>query len=90
MMSSMMSSGGRQDPPGQPAFSSDYLSGEGGGSAAYLPHSFHTSVSTKCAQSTCVVAEAHGGCSSPCRSLTALTLLHTALHVFNVYSQEKS
>ncbi|XP_026006415.1 LOW QUALITY PROTEIN: microtubule-associated protein 4-like [Astatotilapia calliptera] len=27
MMSSMMSSGGRQDPPGQPAFSSDYLSG---------------------------------------------------------------
>lgn len=27
MMSSMMSSG-RQDPPGQPAFSSDYLSGE--------------------------------------------------------------
>ncbi|XP_039670850.1 microtubule-associated protein 4 isoform X4 [Perca fluviatilis] len=27
MMSSMMSSGGRQDPPGQSAFSSDYLSG---------------------------------------------------------------
>ncbi|KAM4551680.1 uncharacterized protein PAE49_015366 isoform 7-T7 [Odontesthes bonariensis] len=27
MMSSMMSSSGRQDPPGQPAFSSDYLSG---------------------------------------------------------------
>ncbi|XP_034052129.1 microtubule-associated protein 4 isoform X6 [Gymnodraco acuticeps] len=27
MMSSMMSSGGRQDPQGQPAFSSDYLSG---------------------------------------------------------------
>ncbi|XP_030260041.1 microtubule-associated protein 4 isoform X1 [Sparus aurata] len=27
MMSSMMSSGGRQDPPGQPAFSSDYMSG---------------------------------------------------------------
>ncbi|XP_074543992.1 uncharacterized protein LOC141803859 isoform X2 [Halichoeres trimaculatus] len=27
MMSSMMSSGGRQDPPGQPAFGSDYLSG---------------------------------------------------------------
>ncbi|XP_069565885.1 microtubule-associated protein 4 isoform X2 [Brachyistius frenatus] len=27
MMSSMMSPGGRQDPPGQPAFSSDYLSG---------------------------------------------------------------
>ncbi|XP_047444730.1 microtubule-associated protein 4 isoform X2 [Mugil cephalus] len=27
MMSSTMSSGGRQDPPGQPAFSSDYLSG---------------------------------------------------------------
>uniref|UniRef100_A0A668W480 Microtubule-associated protein n=1 Tax=Oreochromis aureus TaxID=47969 RepID=A0A668W480_OREAU len=27
MMSSMMSSGGRQDLPGQPAFSSDYLSG---------------------------------------------------------------
>nr|XP_046263735.1 microtubule-associated protein 4 [Scatophagus argus] len=27
MMSSMMSSAGRQDPPGQPAFSSDYLSG---------------------------------------------------------------
>ncbi|KAM6919262.1 uncharacterized protein map4l isoform 2-T2 [Xenentodon cancila] len=27
MMSSMMSSGGRQDPPGQPPFSSDYLSG---------------------------------------------------------------
>ncbi|KAI3374465.1 hypothetical protein L3Q82_006285 [Scortum barcoo] len=27
MMSSVMSSGGRQDPPGQPAFSSDYLSG---------------------------------------------------------------
>ncbi|XP_041848060.1 microtubule-associated protein 4 [Melanotaenia boesemani] len=27
MMSSMMSSGARQDPPGQPAFSSDYLSG---------------------------------------------------------------
>lgn len=29
MMSSMMSSGGCQDLPGQPAFSSDYLSGEG-------------------------------------------------------------
>ncbi|KAF7222849.1 microtubule-associated protein 4 isoform X2 [Nothobranchius furzeri] len=27
MMSTMMTSGGRQDPPGQPAFSSDYLSG---------------------------------------------------------------
>ncbi|XP_030015420.1 microtubule-associated protein tau-like isoform X3 [Sphaeramia orbicularis] len=27
MMSSMMSSGGRQEPPGQPAFGSDYLSG---------------------------------------------------------------
>ncbi|KAM8850369.1 uncharacterized protein AB9W97_021578 isoform 2-T2 [Spinachia spinachia] len=27
VMSSMMSSSGRQDPPGQPAFSSDYLSG---------------------------------------------------------------
>uniref|UniRef100_A0A3Q1EQ46 Microtubule-associated protein n=1 Tax=Acanthochromis polyacanthus TaxID=80966 RepID=A0A3Q1EQ46_9TELE len=27
MMSSMMSSGGRQDPPGQPSFGSDYLSG---------------------------------------------------------------
>ncbi|XP_028282754.1 microtubule-associated protein 4-like isoform X3 [Parambassis ranga] len=27
LMSSMMSSGGRQDPPGQPAFGSDYLSG---------------------------------------------------------------
>ncbi|XP_036940744.1 microtubule-associated protein 4 isoform X3 [Acanthopagrus latus] len=27
MMSSMISSGGRQDPPGQPAFSSDYMSG---------------------------------------------------------------
>ncbi|CAL8278038.1 unnamed protein product [Lota lota] len=36
MMSSMMSSGGRQDPAGQPAFSSDYMSGPknlmGGGS----------------------------------------------------------
>lgn len=32
-MSSMMSSGGRQDPPGQPAFGSDYLSGEGDWSA---------------------------------------------------------
>ncbi len=38
----MMSSGGRQDPPGQPAFGSDYLSGEGGGSASYLSHGFHT------------------------------------------------
>ncbi|XP_030608123.1 microtubule-associated protein 4-like [Archocentrus centrarchus] len=33
MMPSMMSSGGRQDPPGQPAFSSDYLSGPMGGMA---------------------------------------------------------
>ena len=32
MMSSMMSSpGGRQDPPGMPAFSSEYMSGEEGG-----------------------------------------------------------
>lgn len=34
MMSSMMSSVGRQDPQGQPAFSSDYLSGEGWRSAS--------------------------------------------------------
>lgn len=40
MMSSLMSSG-RQDPPGQPAFSSDYLSGEGRGSVV-IDHSIST------------------------------------------------
>ncbi|XP_042083039.1 microtubule-associated protein 4 isoform X2 [Haplochromis burtoni] len=54
MMSSMMSSGGRQDPPGQPAFSSDYLSGFsqpgiGGTMGSSMPP-FQTSMSTTLGQ----------------------------------------
>ncbi len=36
-----MSSGGRQDPPGQPTFSSDYLSGEGGGRFSHFKRHLH-------------------------------------------------
>lgn len=35
MIPSVMSSGGRQDPPGQSGFGSDYLSGEGEGTVHY-------------------------------------------------------
>ncbi|XP_035860773.1 microtubule-associated protein 4 isoform X3 [Sander lucioperca] len=54
MMSSMMSSGGRQDPPGQSAFSSDYLSGVsqsgmGGTTGSSLPP-FQTSMSSTVGQ----------------------------------------
>uniref|UniRef100_A0A3Q1G6M2 Microtubule-associated protein 4-like n=1 Tax=Acanthochromis polyacanthus TaxID=80966 RepID=A0A3Q1G6M2_9TELE len=54
MMSSMMSSGGRQDPPGQPSFGSDYLSGfsqsgMGGTMGSSLPP-FQTSMSSTLGQ----------------------------------------
>lgn len=59
----LMSSGGRQDPQGQPAFSSDYLSGEGEGRECYLciTQLFYFSVST-CAKS---VQSHMGSFSSP-------------------------
>nr|XP_020480218.1 microtubule-associated protein 4-like isoform X1 [Monopterus albus] len=55
MMSSVMSSGGRQDPPGQHVFSSDYLSGSsqsgmGGTMGSGLPP-FQTSISATHGQS---------------------------------------
>uniref|UniRef100_A0A1A8H774 Microtubule-associated protein n=1 Tax=Nothobranchius korthausae TaxID=1143690 RepID=A0A1A8H774_9TELE len=54
MMSTMMTSGGRQDPPGQPAFSSDYLSGfsqsgMGGTMGSSLPP-FQTTMSSNLGQ----------------------------------------
>lgn len=53
MMSSTMSSGGRQDPPGQPAFSSDYLSGEGEWTESHVVDSNFITLPTVTGENLC-------------------------------------
>lgn len=66
MMPSMMSSGGRQDPPGHSGFGSDYLSGESRGTVCDI-----FSPPCWCSQALqCPLSARHLGCSAPWRSIT--------------------